>query len=198
MAVLPEYLLGVEASASMAYGKRTLCWTLREPGMIYRCRYAYAWIEVTEQQPWKGEPLHVSCTRRAGETSVRSMFSDGARKTIASEVLPALARDFGTLWVDRHRAGTRDLDERVDEEKRRLAWWEEAAWLADAHLNGRIEFRPVEEPEDSRERRIRVCSDSTPAGITSEGVLASAWCDGDQVGWMTRHGMLIPADDLLR
>lgn len=62
--VLPEPFASAPASAHTEYGKRVVTWTLSDPGEIARNGYQIAWVDITEREPWKGEPLWVSATRR--------------------------------------------------------------------------------------------------------------------------------------
>lgn len=196
---LPSPLAGATACAGTSYGKRSINWTISEPGEWHRNRYSMAWVEVTEREPWKGEPLSLWPTRRPPDaTLARESFTEKARAAIQAEVLPIISRyGFSRLWVDLHRVRrTADMDTAVNRAAAELDWHRQQRDLHEMHQAGDIEFVPLA-IERGREQRVAVVPRYRGDSSTN-AVHARAIVHGEQVGWITDHGDLIPLEDVLR
>lgn len=194
---LPAILEGVPMGAHTEYGKRLICWTLPEPGELYRNRYEIAWIDVTEREPWKGEPLWLSATRRHPGASGRVPFTDLGRDALHADIVPQIARHgFGDLWLALHRTKGSGAAEEAARAHRVASWWDQKAALDDMHQLGLVEFVPIDQREHPRGLRKQIAEGNR--GTTSTDVGARAFVDGVSVGWMTTRGELIPNDGILR
>lgn len=208
--VLPPHLDGASMACSTSYGKRTIGWTISEPGEWHRNRYSMAWLEVAEREPWRGEPLWLSAWRRPIDTTLaREPFTPRARDLIATEVIPPIARyGFDRLWTELHRrAGRSDpeaverarkaMDAQIRRAEAELEWHRLTAELHDMHADGLTTLEPLPRTHERRETRVAVVPryrGDTPI----QPVVARVLIDGDHIGWITDHGHLIPLDDILQ
>lgn len=194
---LPPPLLEAKPSAHVEYGRRAICWSLTEPGSWHLCRYNMAWLDVSEREPWAGEPLHLSATRRLHYESPRDSFTDKSRTLIAAELLPLVARyGFSRLWVELHRTKTTEHHvSRAEQARAEAQWWQQRSDLNEMHMLGVVDFRPVRPDDGRREVTVKVVPEH--GSMSYEPVMAAALVDGDQVGWMTRGGQLIPMATVL-
>ena len=196
--VLPDWLEGKAASAGTDYGKRYVAWTLHRPEqmVLFRCTFSWAWITVTERQPWRGEPLWLSAQRRIEDPAGREPFTDRAREAMAREVLPVLARyGFDRYWLELHRAkggADRSLD-LADEAEAEASWWRARADLLRMHSAGMVDWSPCPEPPLG-ERQFSVPSYNSHGAARRghEYPAAQGTVNGEVVGWMTKTADLIP------
>jgi hypothetical protein len=193
----------VQVGAYSSYGKRQLSWSIDQPGEIARNQFAYAWFDVTEREPWKGEPLWLSATRRMPtDTTARTSFTDKGREAVAALVLPVIARyGFTRAWIDAHgQRGNPAADrDAADEARRHAAWWTQKAELAEWHAEGLLSFRPVDpDPKSyaSRYPTVKVVP-RWHGGSPWEEVTAEALMDGERVGWITKDAQLVPDQSIL-
>lgn len=193
---LPEPFASANAGAHTEYGKRKISWTLAEPGEIARNGYQIAWVEITEREPWKGEPLWVSATRRPPGTEgwSRVRFTDKGREAISGILLPLVARyGFTRLWLDLHRtkhtAG--DHAQAIAEAQRVVDWHVACRELTDMHAAGVLDFKPAD-PKLLAQRYTVPVAAAYGSGRDWEPVMAQAFLDGESVGWITSRGQLVP------
>lgn len=208
--LLPPRLDGAAMSCGTSYGKRTISWTVAKAGEWHRNRFSMAWLEVSEREPWRGEPLWLSAYRRpVDSTLAREPFTDRAREQLSSEILPWVARyGFSRLWTDLHRrAGRSDpaaldrarqaMEAQVQRAAAELAWHRLATELADMHADGLTDLDPLPRSHDRRQPRVAVVP-RYRGDAPVQPVAARVLVDGDQVGWVTDHGQLVPLEDVLR
>lgn len=198
---LPAPYADATATASTQHWRRRVSWTLYEPGELHRNKYAYAWVEVAEREPWKGEPLRVIAQRRLTANGQRSGFTDLATKAIAAELLPIIQRyGFTRLWLETRQAKAyREINAATGNAERltrETAWWKQKAELAELEADGVLDFRPIVPPPGERLERIENL-DSTGRYDQSRKA-AEARCMGELVGYMTDTGELLPPDDVLK
>ena len=197
--VLPTPLTGADVTAYVEHGRRVVCWTVRGHGSWHRCSWAWAWFDITEREPWRGEPLWLSAQRRVRESDMRSSFTPKARDAIAAEVVPVVARyGFGRLWLEVRRGAAdggaaRRQAVRAETEAQ---WWRMAADLADWHAGGRLAFEPVPSPRLG-ERALSVAVLAEHDHRRPRTCLARVFMDGEQVGWVTDSGGVVPLDTIL-
>lgn len=191
---LPPEMAGATVAAHLDRGRRSISWTLTTPGQVHRNTYRWAWIDVTEQKPWKGDPLWLSASRRVDEGYHRQPFTDAARTALHRRIVPQLARRFGDEWDRLHRAAVKPSTVAVEHARRTLAWAEQAVELNEMYRAGHLTFRPVQETSIGRAPSIAV-PDRHRFHVEAA---AAAYHDGEHVGWMSRSGELLPLDDLLR
>lgn len=207
---LPHRLDGAAMSCGTSYGKRTISWTIAEPGEWHRNRFSMAWLEVSEREPWRGEPLWLSAYRRpVDSTLAREPFTDRAREQLAAEILPSIARyGFSRLWVDLHRQAGRSDPAAVDRARQameaqirraeaELEWHRLTAELHDMHADGLTDLDPLPRSHERRETRVAVVP-RYRGDSPVQPVVARVLVDGEQVGWVTDHGHLVPLEDVLR
>lgn len=193
---LPAPFADLRASAHTEYGRRKVSWALSEPGELYRCRYKAAWVEISEGNPWRGEPLWLSAHRRTGQTCVRESFTDKARQSLHDALVPPVARyGFDRLWWELHRVQTTVDRSNEAHALRVVEWWRAQADLAEMHRAGEVTF--VSAVRDRGvEHRERVVP-THGHGSHWEPIAAQAFVDGEPVGWVTTHGQLIPDGSIL-
>lgn len=198
---LPGPLATARAGAHQEYSRRTISWTLPDAGTWHLCRYEMAWVTVTEEVPWKGEPLSLWAHRRTSSNGARESFTDKARKAIAAEVIPVVARyGFNCLWVELHRLKSTDGPRaRAEQAAAEAVWWRQSADLHDMHALGLVEFVPVTDADrgERRDLTVKVVPEYHGQGHHLP-VAARAMVHGEQVGWMTTSAQLIPMSTVLR
>lgn len=212
---LPAALDGAAVSCGTSYGKRTITWTIAEPGEWHRNRFSMAWLEVSEREPWRGEPLWLHASRRPVDSTLsREPFTDRARDLISAEVLPGIARyGFSRLWTELHRRAGRSDPEAVERARKameaqirraeaELEWHRLTAELHDMHADGLTTLEPLRTGmartvAQRDERRVAVVP-RYRGDSSVQPVVARVLVDGEQVGWVTDHGHLIPLEDVLR
>lgn len=187
-------------AASIEHGRRMVY--TRQPlagGELARNQFVTAWFEITEWNPWKGEPLHLTATRRTGESYARQGFTDTGRERLARIVLPAVTRyGFDRWWNELHRnlrVSIADCDREAGRIANVAEWWRLRADLASMHAAGDIELRGVE--HDWRYPHPTTLLADTYGRCERVDIAAEAWCRGERVGWLTSRGELVPPADLL-
>ncbi len=193
---LPAPYDTAQASAGLEYRRRHITLTLTGPGQLHRCAYELAWLTISEREPWAGEPLWLSATRRApGDTWSRILFTDRARTALAAQLVPVIARHgFGTWWAQLHQARPVDHTRQADTAAGIATWWTDRQDLTDWYAAGHVHLTPI--TGDDRPRVLTV--DPGHRSITSAEIAARAWRDGEHVGWLTTDGALIPLDHPIR
>lgn len=195
--VLPAPLDGAEPGAWVEYGKRTLSWGPLPEGSFARNTWAMAWVDVSEREPWRGEPLWLYASRRRDESWSREPFTDTARRKLHDLVVPQIARyGFHRLWVERRRARTSAEADLVNARAagRVARWWQDKAALADLDLD----LRPPRRDPDRRHPTVLVARAYAPSVTERVDVIGEAWYEGEQIGWVTGSGEVVPTDELLR
>lgn len=195
--VLPAPYDTGELGAWTEYGKRKVSITLKEPGSLHRNLFSMCWIDVTEQKPWRGEPLWVSGQRRPPDSDLaRQSFTDAARKAIAAELLPVVQRyGFHRWWCELHREkGDRAAQEgrsRAEESAKAQRWHTAHAELGELYADGVVD--PVAlppTPVGERARRLAYIEYDGRWGYAE--AVARLMLGEEQVGWMTSDGKLLP------
>lgn len=189
-------LIDIDQPAARAYGgKRSLIWTVHGPGELHRCRFDIAWVEVTEREPMRGEPLWLALSRRADLDQPRGPFTDACHTAAKAELMPLLARDFGTRWEAAHRptvAG--DWLDAADEARARARWFDRANELSELYAAGMVTLREPELDEYDRARAfVRPPEVTIVSGHQrTERVprIADVWLDGEHVGHLTARGVV--------
>jgi hypothetical protein len=199
---LPAPFDQVDIGAHLDRGRRSLTWRLEGPGQIVRNGYEMAWFDVTERDPFRGEPLWLSATRRPlGRSNYgRQGFTDAGRKALSEFVLPVIARyGFDRAWTELHRTKAAKIVEAAaagEQEALWVAgWWRTQAELAHMLADGLLRFEVVDETY-GRWPTVAVMDRS--GRRDRQDVVAAAMLDGEQVGWMTRHGDLVPLEDQMQ
>lgn len=190
---LPDPYNTAELGAWVEYGKRKVCLTLKDPGSLYRCRYIMAWLDVTEREPWRGEPLSVWGSRRPTDDKSWSRvgFTDTARKSIETEILPLVSRyGFERWWLEVHRATkgeqmqTESTSAIVEAEKI-LTYHRRRAELGELWSADLVEIVPVT-------TRATVEELGYDMRWSRVDVAARLMFGNDHLGWMSREGKLLP------
>lgn len=190
-----------DVGAWIEHGRRQLTLTLREPGTLFRNQFEYAWIDITEQEPMRGEPLRVWGTRRIDDGAHRSSFTGPAQDRLQSLLLPPVARaGFDRLWHSyRARREQPETCEKQAEEMRKVVrWWEDRTQLAEWYGAGELSFRRATPEGQYSYRSTFVVSAGSQWHVQQTEVMAEIWRDGEQVGWMTKGGELVPDGESLR
>jgi len=198
MLELPDPFASVEVGAYMEHGRRQLTWRLMEPGTLHRNAYAMAWFEVKEWEAFRGDRLSLWATRRTTPEGTRETFTDAAREALSRQILPVIARyGFDRAWTEAHAQkaarAARGHAQAIEEAQAVVEWYRCQADLDEAHAAGLIEFRPL---APSLHQSTSVVAQST-TGRRREDVIAQALLHGDQVGWLTRGGDLVPDGSVL-
>jgi hypothetical protein len=186
-------------------GRRQIVWTILTPGTFARNGFAMAWVTVTEELPFRGEPLTVTAERRVDGDGPRGWFTEAGMKALRATVLPAVARyGFDRLWTElnRNRHGA-DVDRTIREAEAKLVWYRDRKALVEMHEAGLVTF----DRQGFHEGLATTVAERDTPGIQRtveyEGrlgwthVMARAVVDGEQVGWMDTGGGLIPMGDVL-
>jgi hypothetical protein len=201
---LPAYMDGVTAQAYTEYGKRKLCWTITEPGEIHRNRFRWACIDVTEREPFRGEPIWVSVQRRTNpDNHIRTPFTESGRNAVHADVVPVIARyGFNRLWVDQSRhlgtyRGTDTARAEAESCRRMARWWDDKAVLSEAHEAGLTELVPATPDDYGRPRTVRV-GHHIGGRSSWEPVMAEVHIDGVLEGWMLANAEIVPLDNEIR
>jgi hypothetical protein len=132
---------------------------------------------------------------------MRDSFTAKGNEQLRALLLPVIARaGFDRLW-HQYRRGRIDpatYAARAEQAYRLAEWWERAHEVAAVY--DRLTFRPVEQDDSYRRPQVLQPSAGTLHHAQWSEVMASAWLDGEQVGWLTTGGEVVPAgaDDLLR
>lgn len=183
----PIGLPSTERGAWICYGKRKVSWRVVEPGVLHRNAYEMAWFEVVEREPWRGEPLWLSGTRKVGE-SWREPFTTKSIEKFSKELLPAIAKyGFGRLWTETHREKPDRTEPEIQELEEAVRFHREKAELEEMHRAGLLEFLPL--PQDKRLPSVGV----PHLGRTSwDRVVGRVMLDGELVGWVTEDSHIVP------
>lgn len=199
--VLPAPFTGCEIGAHLEHGRRQLTWRIEGPGQLARNGFEMAWFDVAERDPFRGEPLWLSATRRplGQESYGRQGFTDRGREHVAHLVLPVIARyGFDRAWSEAHQAKAHKI---IDSAKAGEAealwvaeWWRAQADLAHMLADGALRFRACEQ---GLGRWPTVAVMDRAGRRDRRDVVAAALLDGEQVGWMTRHGDLVPMENMI-
>lgn len=197
---LPAPFTDVAPSASLDRGRRSISWTLMDPGELHRNTYRMAWIEVTERNSWRGDPLWLHASRRRHDGWTREPFTDKARDALHAEIVPRLARCFGDVWIGLHRSRTTSSGDMTRTGLAIAEWCRQVDELADLHAAGLLDFRPVDTPTTRANFErcgigVRVWTGHR--GTDTEDAVAGAYLDGQHVGWMLRTGSIAPRIDPL-
>lgn len=180
-------------------GARFVEWALTEPGQLHRNRYHAAWVEVREGAPWRGEPLHLSAYRRVTEGSwSREPFTEAATKALHAGIVPLIARyGFDRLWRECCQVGGGNVRGGIDDAERYLAWWRDRGELVDMFEAGMVDLVPVDDQAGMFTRGERIppvaVYHHVASSVSYREVSARVMVGGEQVGWMTRSGELVPA-----
>lgn len=187
------------------HSKRRLTWQLTEPGRIFRNDFTTLYIEVVEQEPWKGEPLYLTTQRtQARNGSGRTNLTDAATRSLSAQILPIVIRyGFSRAWAEAFGARMAGSNASIDYERRRAqaeaTWWQLYADLADMAANGLLDFVPLPTTQTyGREHSIDRAHTPGTMRPRREHPTAEARFQGELVGYMTREGSLLPPDDVLR
>lgn len=189
------------------YGKRTVCWSLRTPGVLHRNQFSMAWFDITERVPFKGEPLWLSATRRPPDANhARVSFTDSARAALARQLLPVVARyGFDRWWTELHQAKTAAMADGNNLGRTHavkvVEWYDVQAELVAMHADGMLEMRPLTVEQATRAHGNGYTVDipqSRGTTTCSQRAGGSLWLNGEQVGWLGTDGTLLPPQGLLR
>lgn len=189
------------------YGKRTVCWSLKAPGVLHRNQFSMAWFDITERQPFKGEPLWLTATRRPPDANhARVPFTDPARDALSRTLLPVVARyGFDRWWTELHQAKTTAMADSNERGRAHalqvVAWYDVQAELVAMHAEGLLELRPLTTEQASRGHGNGYTVDipqSRGTTTCSQRAGGSLWLNGEQVGWLGTDGTLLPPQGLLR
>lgn len=194
---LPAPYADARWTSGLTYNRRHLTATITGPGELHRNTYEMAWFEIIEAEPWRGESRHISCLRRRGTTYAREGFTPAAQKAIQATLLPIVHRyGFDRWWNELHR--TRGdiavCEQRASYAQRVAEWWRLRGDLVAMHAAGDLELRGHPEGHYGP---ATVLSTDQYGRVERTEVVASAWCHGEQVGWLTRNAELVPLDALL-
>jgi hypothetical protein len=195
--VLPSPFDMAEVGAHTEYGHREVTWHLREPGELHRNRYDMAWVEVHEQEPWRGEPLWLRASRRTAPGGwSRVPFTDAARASLHKLLVPLVARyGFSRLWMEhRNTRAAGELEHYRSAEDDALTearWWNARRELAEMQSDGFVDAIPVRDEFGHRPTECRIYGDRSRHW---ERVAARAVVNGEQVGWFTVKGELVPSE----
>lgn len=185
-------------AAGVDHSRRYIGVTLDTPGTIARNTYQFAWLQIVELEPWRGEPLELRhAQRRQHEGSYeRSPFTSRARDLIRSQLVPAVARYgfdrwWSTLWQAGHspEAGAAT----ADEARRIVGWWERQSELVALHHAGDLVIVPTIDGDRIRSQPVP----TGPRGRDYVHVMGRAMHRGAHVGWFTDRADIIPTRDLL-
>lgn len=199
--VVPAPFDTAPMAAHVEHGRRKVEWTLEASGELHRNRYVRAWVEVRETEPWRGDRLALSATRRPtdGSSWARVGFTPAACHRLHEVLVPAVARyGFNRLWAGLHGARARPDEARrgADAARAEAAWWDTKADLSEMHAAGAIELRPLGPEFGPREFTQEVACQYGDRR-KREPVAAEAHLNGGRVGWVTRRGELIPDQSIL-
>jgi hypothetical protein len=194
-------LAAAHLSARMERGRRAVRFELAEPGNLYRNAYERAWLDIEETDTWSGEVRWVSTERvLPGGDWARERFTNKGREAIQAVLVPAVNRyGFDRLWTElfttaRHRGG--DCAAMADECERRAAWWKARETLQQMAADGLAAFVPIQREQWGREQTVATVGPDHRHDWAP--VVAQVWALGEQVGWMTRGGQLMPDEAILR
>lgn len=181
-------------AATFGYnGCRELIWTIVGPAELHRNAFERAWIEVTEGEPMKGEPLWDRAYRRTDPRSMRERFTDRAQKLIHGELIPKIARDFGERWERAHMpaASPESFREAAEAERTRVRWYERAAELTEMYSMGLLQVRPPEIPDrfTCLANQVRILRQYDRGSGTTDRA-GDCYLDGELVGYLTRLGVV--------
>lgn len=192
----PDFLTGFERASIFEHSRRVISWSTMKPGEILRNSFQAAWVEVWEMEQWKGEPLWLGASRRTSNSSyVRSGFTDRARKTLHEVIVPAVARHgFGRLWEQGFDPVKGYSDRQLDEAEKYLLWCQQRRELEELFREGMIELRPVSRQANGRTHQQVSVYHGIRTNGSLQSVSAEARLDGEQIGWLTDRGVLVPLD----
>lgn len=196
MSATPAWLPEIPDFAGVSSGRRVLTWNIPGPGPLARNTYEMAWVEVTEERPFKGEPLRICFTRRMAGSYERSSFTEAAHRTLKAEIAPWISRSFDAIWKA-HSApkGIEAARGRSKHMKAYAAWWARHADLMEAYALDGIELRPTPPtPIGQHPFRVRVLNTYRLDG-DYDTVIAEALIGGERVGWLTSSGLLAPIEE---
>lgn len=191
---LPAPFDAAEVRADVKNGQRKITLTLPPDGVLHRCRYQRAWIELVEREPWSGDPT-LMATRHLRHTG-HDWFTDAATRRIVEDLMPPVFRyGWARWWDELHRRRTPHLDpkEMADHASRIRRWWLLLDNLQRAYAAGHITLDPIRDVRDApRQRQLDVWGNAT-----REPVIAAAIQRGEPVGWLTERGDLVPPGHVL-
>ncbi len=189
-------LIDIDQPAARAHGgKRALTWTVHGPDELHRCRFDIAWIEVTEREPMRGEPLQLALYRRTDRDQPRGPFTDACRAAAKAEIMPLLARNFGERWEAAHRpsAASNWLNASADAHAR-ARWFDRANELSEMYAAGMATLRTPELDDTDRARgfvrppEVTILSEYSRTERVQR--IADVWLDGEHVGYLTARGVV--------
>ncbi len=201
MILLPEPFASADMGAHTEHGRREVTWNIAGPGELFRNGYERCWVDIRERDPWKGEPLWLSASRRpAGHESWgRCPFTDKGRQALHDLLVPLVSRyGFSRLWLELHRRkGDSGSLQQMRRAEREAQWWEMRSDLHRMHADGLVEFRPVPETPLGQHPPTSMPVLSGHGRPDYEHPAAEALVDGERVGWMTVRGNLVPDRTIL-
>ena len=199
---LAEPFASATVTAGIERRRRTVTFTLTEPGTLYRNAYERAWLEVSESDTWSGEATWVSATRRPpGATWAREPFTGKAREALRALLLPAVNRyGFGCLWAETFtaRSAYRGCSEMAAEADRMARWWRDRDDLQHLVADGAVVYVPVGMDAYRRRQEHTVMTVEVDRRVSFEPVVAEVLAGGERVGWLTAKGAVVPDDGDLR
>lgn len=184
--------------AWITYGKRKVAFSvIDQPGVFARNQYQSMWVDIEEREPWRGEPLWVSPSRRPPGTSfAREPFTEPARKAMSDLLLPVVARyGFDRWWTELHQGSKRMAanEQALEDAVAIVDWWRRRNELAEMWSMGLLSARPI--VRDTYRRgpmvtQLRTYGRGTDSNLVAP--VAELWADGGQVGWLTEDSEVVP------
>lgn len=152
--------------------------------MANRARYDYAWVEATELNPFRGEPVAVTAHRRPHNQYTREPFPAATLSHISGWVLTALRGRFDGWWWQLWQNRNHNSTETIRRHEARAAWYREQQFLHELLS------------DHGAPDAVRPLRDSGPNIVTPDGLdraVAEIVVDGERLGWICAlHGEIIP------
>ena len=182
-------------AATMNRGCRGLLAELLVPGELHRNSYARAWFVVDEKQPWSGYLGRVMCYRRLTVNGPRETFTGPAASKVNDEWPPVMAArgGFGALWMVTHQAQTKRPTPEVDTARDALDWLNRQSQVVDMWATGQLIISPCQNTNNGAVRSSGFPSQNHFSPDRAKPA-ARLLLDGNQVGWLTEHGEIVPLE----